>query len=177
MYEKALNKVAGLEMPSDEIFREKIDELEKLWGKWSDVIITELNEVTKLEWMDTDIRCYVTAGIPASFSHPLTLKIYGSIDDTFDVFVHELIHRLLHNPNHPQRFKDARDALVKEYENESLRTRNHIILHAIHAHILVKFFDRSRLKRASQFLKTPDYMRSWEIVNTSGYENIIKRIF
>ncbi|HEY4487017.1 MAG TPA: hypothetical protein VJB70_04805, partial [Candidatus Paceibacterota bacterium] len=60
-YEKMLAKEPSLKTPNDKIFVEKIDELQKLWNSWGDKIITELNEVTKLEWMDVDIRCYITA--------------------------------------------------------------------------------------------------------------------
>ena len=176
-YEKMLAKEPSLKTLNDKIFVEKIDELQKLWNSWGDKIITELNEVTKLEWMDVDIRCYITAEIATSFSHPLTLKMYDSIDDTFDVFIHELIHRLLNNQNHPRKFKEAKRKLLKEYENESEITKYHILLHAIHAHVLMKFFDENRLKRVREFAKDSNYRRSWEIVADLGFENILQRIF
>ncbi len=175
-YEKALVKVQDFEMLNEDIIEAKIGELKELWEKWGNEIITELNQVTKLEWMDASIRCYVTHGIPVSFSHPLTLKV-NEIDVMFDVLVHELIHRLLNNPDHPEKFKQAKHKFIKEYENESRTTKVHILLHTLHSHILMKFFDQNRLKRATEFVKNPDYVRSWEIVNNLGYENIIKQVF
>jgi len=177
IYEKNLLKIEGFVMPTEAVFKRKIRALESRWSKWGALITAELNKVAGLTWPEQDIRCYITAGTRMSFSHPLTLKLHSSMDDTFDTFTHELIHRLLNNPYHPKRFKKARADLMEEYKNESLTTRHHILLHAIHSHILMKFFGLKRLQRATAFVKNPDYIRSWEIVNGLGYQNILKQVF
>ena len=176
LYESMLIKPEGFIMPSDAVFNAKIRALEKRWDTWGSKIVAELKKTTGLTFMEQDIRCYVTAGLPASFSHPLTLRIYPTMDRTFDVLVHELIHRLFDNPKHPKRYQNARKKFLEEYSNESSVTRNHIILMAVHAHILLKFFGQKRLKIASSG-KHPDYARGWQIVNELGYQNILKQVF
>jgi len=63
------------------------------------------------------------------------------------------------------------------FPDEKMLIQNHILLHAIHKSIYLDILkDKSRLEREKQILKeikATDYVRSWEIVEERGHENII----
>ena len=62
------------------------------------------------------------------------------------------------------------------YERGGVNLQGHIIIHAIHQHILEKFFDKKTLRKEMKKVKHPDYTRSWEIVVRDGYKKIIKEL-
>lgn len=175
MYEAALVKYgADYAMPSDEVYTQKIDALKANWSEWGPKILDELYAITKLDWMDQDIRCYVVSGTKSSFSHPLTLKLYDTDEQMFDTFVHELMHRLLNNP---KAVDDARKKFMAGYEAETKTVKNHILLHAIHAQLLLNLFGQERLDRVIALVHSKDYIRAWDIVKERGREEILKEVF
>jgi hypothetical protein len=164
-------------MPEDTVYTEKMDALKANWSEWGQKVFEQLREITNLEWMEADIRCYVVSGTKSSFSHPLTLKLYDTDEQMFDTFVHELIHRLLNAPIHPDYMRERRKKFMEPYENESKTTRNHILLHAIHAQLVLNLFGQERLDRIIALVKSPDYIRAWDIVKENGRGNILKEVF
>ncbi len=177
MYEQALRKIPEYVMPEDGVYEQKIEALNISWSELGPNMFEELKTITRLEWMDADIRCYVVSGTKASFSHPLTLKLYDTDEQIFDTFVHELMHRLLNNTNHPQWYKDARKKFMENYTEESVVTKNHIFLHAIHAELVLHVFDQGRLDRMLALVHSGDYLRAWEIVHEYGREQLLKDVF
>jgi hypothetical protein len=177
VYEKNLIKVKDYVMPSDEVYEEKIRQVQEDWDTWGEKIFNKLRQITKLEWRDKDIRCYVVSGAFASFSHPLTLKIYDDREKMFKVLVHELIHRLLHSPEHPEKTKEARRKLIEPYKDESVTTKNHIVLHALHAQVILELEGEEAMQKVINAAFTPDYIRSWNIVKEIGREKILEQMF
>ena len=164
-------------MPRDSVYEAKITQLQSEWDESSSKIFEKLREITKLEWRDKDIRCYVVSGTQASFSHPLTLKLYDEPFKMFDTFVHELMHRLLHNPKHPASFREARKRLLAQYEDEPIVTKNHIILHALHAQLALELFGEERMEIIIGSARSLDYIRAWQIVEKHGREKILEEMF
>ena len=70
-------------------------------------------------------------------------------------------------------WKKSWSYVYRKYKNESRTTQIHIPLHAIHEHILRTLFNEKRLKREINDVDVKDYIRSWEIVQKEGYQNII----
>lgn len=164
-------------MPDDLVYEAKITALKKNWSDWGPKVLDQLNTITKLEWMDQDIRCYIVSGTKSSFSHPLTLKLYDTDEQMFDTFVHELIHRLLNSPFHPEPVRAAREALLARYAQESKTVKNHILLHAIHAELIVNLWGQDRLDRVLGLVWSKDYLRAWEIVKERGRKEVLKEFF
>lgn len=164
-------------MPEDFVYEVKISTLRISWEEWGTKIFEQLHEITKLEWMEADIRCYIVSGTKSSFSHPLTLKLYDSDEQMFDIFVHELIHRLLHAPIHPEDMRKKRKKFMEPYKQESMTTKNHILLHAIHGQLVLNLFGQERLDRIIGLVKSPDYIRAWDIVKENGREKILQEVF
>ena len=64
--------------------------------------------------------------------------------------------------------------ISRKYENESFITKSHILVHALHKKIFIKFFGKKRLNKEIDTNKYyPEYKRSWEIVNNEGEDIII----
>ena len=61
----------------------------------------------------------------------------------------------------------------KKYKKEPFITRNHILLHSVHAILLERLFGEKRLKKEIKRPINKDYKRSWEIVQKEGYQNIL----
>jgi hypothetical protein len=159
--------------PTERQILDYIKKVEKLWRKYEKKILKELSTITGLKWRSRFICCYVV-GRCIPFSDPLTLPVYEKKQDYFiDTLVHELIHQLF--TQNSEKLRKAWKYIERKYKNESFKTRIHIPLHAIHAHIYLKFFGEEKLRRdveAISFL--PDYKRSWEIVQQEGYKKIIQ---
>ena len=63
---------------------------------------------------------------------------------------------------------------MKNYEKESHTTKNHILLHAVYWELFIRIFNKRRLNKHIKFdEKHEDYRKAWEIVQNTGYENII----
>jgi len=176
LYESMLQRPVDFVMPPEAVFKRKINLLERRWKKQGPSILKELSKITKLQWPEKDIVCYVTAGIPASFSHPLTLKLYEDDDVMFDVVAHELIHRLLNTPQNRSILRRSKAIILKPYHKETNNMQQHIIVHAILTHILLRFFGPDRLKKAEQQSKSADYINAWKVVDSIGYRAIIHEL-
>jgi len=162
--------------PSTEEVLNYIKEVEKLWRKNERKIFKELSRVTGLRWKSKIIYCYVV-GKCKPFSDPLTMPVYKEKDYFIDVLVHELIHRLLSEEGNKEKTRKVLSYIKRKYKNESEKTKLHVLIHAIHWHIYLKFFDEKRLKRNIKLVRfSKDYSRAWKIVEKEGYERIIKKL-
>lgn len=148
--------------------------IEKKWRKVERKILKELAHVTGLNWRVEKIPCYLV-GKCIPFSDPLTMHISYKTDEEFiDVLTHELIHQIFIQRGNYKRSKKAWNHIDGKYKGESFTTRVHIPLHAMHTHVLLKFFGEKRLEREVKWSKHPDYRKSWKIVDKEGYKNIIR---
>ena len=152
-----------------------IAKVEKLWRINEKKILNELSRVSGLKWKSKAIKCYVV-GRCIPFSDPLTMPVYLKHPDFFiDMLIHELIHQLFTQKGNSEKSKKAWDYVYGKYKKQSITTKIHIPLHAIHSHIYLKFFNKKRLEDdIASFKSLPDYRKSWEIVQKEGYENIIR---
>lgn len=159
--------------PSTKEVLSYIKKIDKLWKKEEKIIFRELSKITKIKWNEKIIKCYVV-GRCIPFSDPLTISLYKYPDYFIDVLTHELIHRIFATKENFQKSKKAWDYINKKYKKEIWNTRVHIVIHAIHKHIFLKFFGEKRLKREIKIMgKFPEYKRAWDIVQKEGYQNII----
>ncbi len=165
------NCFAGKNIPEKEEVQEYLKEVEFLWREKEQTVFEEIFNAVPLAWEEKDIICYVVGKsfpIPA-FSHPLTISLYENKNDFIDTLVHEIIHHI--------NIKINLGSFKEKYKNESRKTMIHISVHAIHAHIYLKMFDRERMERnIKRIEKLPDYRRAWKIVEKEGYENILSEI-
>ena len=172
LYDQALKREKKFsKAPKDEILYAHMRKIEKEWTKHSGKILKELSKITKLKWREKEIVAYVTWGV-IPYSNPLTLNLRSDID----TLTHELIHRILSEWGNWQLIKKSWIGLMKKYKTESQTTRVHIVVHAIHALLLKKLFGEKRLKKEKKTVRDPQYIRSWEIAERNGYENIVKEL-
>ena len=162
--------------PTEKEILSYIKKVEKLWRKDEKKILKELEVVSGLRWQEKSIVCYVV-GRCIPFSDPLTIKVYKelSLDYFVDVLTHKLIHQLFTQNDNLQKSKKAWNYFHRKYKDEDFNTIIHIPVHAMHSHILLKYFGQARLNREIKSLSNlPDYKRTWDIVQEDGYQDIAK---
>jgi len=167
--------------PSEKTKRKILNYVEKvknLWSKDEKKILAEISKITKLKWREKIIYCYVVEKGNWSFSDPLTISILPNnkkVDIFIDTLVHELIHRIFASRENFLRSKNGWKYIYRKYKNETEKTKIHIVIHAFHNYLYLKFYNEKRLKRDIQWAKQyKDYKRAWEIVQKEGYNRIIK---
>ncbi len=175
IYDQRLKVPENTERFEEDFIRSQIKGYEAIWQSEGDQILQELVEITKLQWHNPEIFCYVTIWNIAPFSDPLTINPRWEADRTRDLITHELIHRILSHDLNFQIIKARWDQLMEKYKEYSLTTRLHIPVHAIHEHIIRKFYTEKELER-DKIKKFPDYYTAWEVVEKEGYKNIIKEL-
>ena len=172
---KDLAEKEGVDYPTEEAIKDYMKIVEKLWRTKEKDILAELSALTGLKWKEDKMRCYVV-GKCRPFSDPLTIPVFKKYPDKFTYHLtHELIHQLF--IQNREAIEPYRSYIDRKYKNETLNTRFHIPVHAIHAHIYMKFYGESELARDIDFLKrknATEYVRSWEIVMKTGHQKILK---
>lgn len=169
LYDGALLRKRGYKMPTDKTLDTHLRRLSREWIRHGSKILKEIAKTTKLKWHEKEIVCYITAGV-FPYSDPLTLNLYSDID----TLTHELIHRILSEPENERRIQKNWRMLMKKYRQELPKTRTHVVVHAIHGAILKSLFGEKRSEKVKKRVVSLQYIRSWVIVDADGYENIIK---
>ena len=172
--EKVLKKFPKIDFPK------RMEEIKKEWKKYEKKILTAIPSISRLKWKESKVKCYVvTSSIP--FSEPLTIPAYKETDKFIDVLTHELIHQIFMQGHNYKLSKKSWSYIFKKYDKEHFKTKIHIPVHAIHKKIFLDILKKpERLKREYETIKKnfpPQYkelyLKSWEIVEKEGYENII----
>lgn len=176
VYDEHLARAKKFKMPSDSFIYSNTSKLEKRWKKYEKIILQEISKVTGLKWQEEDIYIYITSGV-GWFSMPLTMSIVEDIDFMLDTMVHELIHRIFSENQNWLEVKKNWLKLMGKYNKEKFNTRTHVPIHAIHKHLMLKFFNQKRLdNEIERCAKWPIYKRSWEIVERDDYHKIISQL-
>ena len=111
LYDEALIRERDFKMPSDTILNAYLRKIEREWKKQGARILKEVARVTKLEWREKEIVIYITAGV-YPYSDPMTLNPRSSIH----TLSHELIHRILSEPENREKIKKNWAKLMKKYK-------------------------------------------------------------
>lgn len=161
-----------LDYPSSRKILNYIKKIEPIWKKEESKVLKELSKIIHLKWKTNRITCYVV-GKSLDFSDPLTMHISRPADYFVDILIHELIHELL-GQNDCIRQRKMWNYFKIKYKTGSKNTRYHLPVHAIHAHIFMKFYGKIRLQREIKDASAdPEYKKSWDIVQKEGYQKII----
>lgn len=145
--------------------------MDAFWKSFGPSIEEILKEITGLSFTEKEITCYLVSD--QTFSDPLTLKI-ENIEDMQDNLVHELMHVFLSGNQIGK--TDGWKALFERFDGEFNATKIHLTIHSLHLLITQKLFP-DRIKDIKSYSVWPAYVKSWEIVEEEGAENIIKSVF
>jgi hypothetical protein len=157
--------------------------IKHIWKEKEKEIFSYCEEITGLKWKKKEIPAYfIKISSLAPISDPLTIPIQLEMEDEIislspDRFIDMLIHEIIHNLfiQNEKEMGDYFDFILKKYENEEFDTSIHLLLHAIHKKIFLKYFEKERLENEIEMNSYyPAYKRSWEIVNEVGEDEIIK---
>ena len=156
-------------MPADEMFEVKLRELMDEWVRVGTRVLPAIAAAAKMPWHQEEIVCYLTYGV-TPYSDPLTLNLRSTIG----TLTHELIHRILSEPQNRELWNRMWAYVNERYKEESLKTKTHIIVHAIHAAVLKGLFGEERYQAEKNVsAHSPDYARAWAIIETEGYEQLL----
>ncbi len=170
---KEILKKKRKKYPAQSKIKKYIKEITPLWKKHEKEILKKISKVSGLKWKEKKIIIYIV-GLCKPFSDPLTIKPHKHKNYFIDTLTHELIHQI--QIQSCDNWKKWWRYLEKKYKKESILTKCHILLHAVHWKILTEIFNEKRLKENIQrHKKFKDYKRAWEIVEKESYSEIIKK--
>jgi hypothetical protein len=158
-------------MPDHALLNDQVKKLERVWAKNSQKLLKEIAKATKLSWQEKEIDCYVTDGV-RPYSDPLTLNMRSDLD----TIAHELIHRILSEPENWQKIKKNWLRLMKKYEEEPDVVGIHVVVHAVHAQVLYATSGEKRLPAIIQKTRDPNYIRAWELAEQEGYDAVVTQL-
>jgi hypothetical protein len=167
---KLYPRMVAMPYPEEKETKQAIKKIQKIWSKKEKMILFEIAKIAGLTWREKEIICYVV-GKARGFSDPLTIGIKKNDPDfAVDTLVHELIHQVFLQNENKKSVRDMLKKLKKNYPAESRVTRIHIVIHAVHKKIYLKFFSQERLDLDKwRCEKNPEYKKAWEIVEKDGY--------
>lgn len=168
-YEQCLNEKAPA-IPRGEILA-KISAMDKFWKSRGLEIEKVCKEVTGLSFVRKEIICYLNSG--KALSEPLTIKI-GEAENMQDALVHELIYALL--MDNEIGFTEGWKAMFERFKDETPATKTYTGIYAIHLLVAEKLFPE-RIENVRSYSKVADYVKSGEIVDRIGANEIVKLIF
>lgn len=171
IYQGSLNP--GIEKPSESLVNKKLKMIEAFWKKNERNVEQSVGKITGLQFKKgRSIDCYLNT--EKSFSEPLTLKMQED-KDMGDTLVHELMHVLLaHNHETGGWELKKMKKFLRDFKDEPMLTRNHILVHAMH-YLIYKDIMPERIDAILNYSKRPEYVRAWEIVNKIGAEELIEK--
>lgn len=167
-------------IPTHEEMEIHIEEYKDEWGRSGDGIMESIASVLGLDFYQNTIDVYVARNYSGAFSDPMVIGMMSregvvKPDVFVDILTHEILHRVFtDNASH------IRFGLLwqKMFPNEEMLVRNHIFLHAVHAHIYTNILkDTSRMERnITRHSIHPPYKRAWDIVAERGFANLIEEL-
>lgn len=155
----------------------KIKEIEKWWNEEGEGVLNKISKVTKIKWVQKEIKVYLLAEPPitasmAGFSEPVTifLKMKDGREKGFIYIKNTIIHELVHQ-NIRENYNEYILQLKEKYKCK--RTcAVHIIVHAI----LEQVYNQEELDKESKRKHQPDYEEAWKIVKKEGSKKILKEL-
>jgi hypothetical protein len=172
---KNILKEKNQEYPSKEEIFAYMKKVKKLWAGQEEKILSEISKVSKFDWKEKRIICYVI-GIGRPFSEPLTMRTYGKNTNRFiTTLIHELIHQIF--TQNKKEYSKWHNFVLEKYEKEERLTKTHILLSAIHWKILDKFFGKDSIEKEIKQFNHEEYKRAWEIVKKETPDKIIKKFY
>ena len=171
LYDDSLMKETKYKTVDDKIIDSFVLNIKKEWVKNGPKILKEISKITKLKWREKEIVCYVSTGV-TPYSDPLTLNLKSNIH----TLSHELIHRILSEPENNKLIDKNWMKFMKGYKNELKVTRVHIVIHAIHAILLKNLFGNKVLEEEKASVKDKNYIRAWKIAEKVSFKSIVEQL-
>lgn len=159
--------------PTKEEIDSRIKNYREEWKKYEQQILEGVCNAFGLCFKQNIIYIHIVGGNPRPFSNPIVLKSGYSPEEFVAILMHELIHNLLR--------ESGIDASIYEklYPNETRTAGVHAVVHAVMKYVYVEILrDEESFKNyiiQSRKAKDNGYARSWDIVESQGYQEIIKR--
>ncbi len=176
VFEEAIRAHKGKDWqpPSPRELEASAREYKEEWKEYEGDLLAGMCDFLGLKFAENIIDAHIVVGRGA-FSNPVVIGADTKKEDFVDILTHELIHHLLTKNT---KELDIKSIWKKMFPNvEDRKTKNHILVHAVHKHIYLDVFkDKSRLdKNIEKDKENQPYKKSWDIVEEEGYKNIIEK--
>lgn len=157
-----------------------VETYKKAWEKEEMAILNGMTDILSIGFYQNTIDVYLVPYHNGSFSSPMVIGMISrgqSIESNMfvDVLTHELLHRLFTDNDKGIRFGRI---WLDMFPDEEMLTRNHIFLHAVHAHIYLNILKNpSRMEKniVRHSVHAP-YKKAWDIVEKQGYNTLIEEL-
>ena len=176
-YDKLLTEREG-RIPNKKQVKEVknyIRKFQREWNRNSDSIFKTLKELTKNEWNEKEIRCYVVKHCKYSgISQPLTIRMEEDFDSAFDTLIHELAHIIVSSDM--KKYRNVEKKLKEQFSREKQIIILHIYINFLELQVLKKIFTEKIINKIiKRNLRLKGIKKAWEIVLTK--EKNLKKLF
>lgn len=168
----------GDKLADDQDMQRIVKSYKAAWESYESKILKGMCELLNLEFRHNIIDVYIAPWF-YGFSDPLVIGVVHKPDLFIDILTHELLHRLLTANKTIDIDKSERRLEWEKLfgEQNHFVTLVHIPVHAVHKAIYVDILNEpERLKRDIERQHSPHYIKSWDYVETHGYEEIISKL-
>jgi len=165
---KTKDKIGDFKPATPEEMTKKAAEFQNAWEAIAESVINAIEKCTGRKNTYSKLDISVVPILHRSYSTPVIIPAYFSIDQFLKTIIHEIIHKIGYTLS---------DTFLEKYKNETKTVRDHIGVHAILTYIYIDVLNRPDLlelnKESSKKHSTNEYLRAWEIVETENYERIL----
>ncbi len=163
--------------PDGDIVRERANEWQSVWNSFNenDKTVRRLAELCGNTYPH-DIEVYVFGDGMNPMSVPFLIPIMRrrgaerTNEELIEITVHELAHNFISVPEN----RKASDVLRSPYQDESISTKNHLLVYALVQIILSEIFGEEKMRILIN-LEDTNYQRAIDIVDEVGPENILQK--
>lgn len=152
----------------------RIENYKEAWKPQESILLSSLQEVSRLTFFRNVIDVNVVSGNPRAFSRPIVVKSGHEPEEFVCVLLHELVHVL---------FSDNTGVFVNDFQTifpqEERETAVHIPVFAVMKLALERSGKAELLETAFALAKkhsSKTYSRAWEIVFLENSDDVIKKI-
>jgi hypothetical protein len=160
---------------SAERMKKIIQEYRTEWAEYENKILPGICGILNLEFLHNIIDVHIVSCWTSAMSSPLIIPSYCPVEQFPHTLTHELLHRLLSDNTQNVDTYQIRDKMFPS--DLTSRTRNHIIVHAVHKEIFLEILNRPDFlsREIERCQKASDYKASWDYVEKNGHLKIINQ--
>ncbi|MEX0931649.1 MAG: hypothetical protein WDZ88_02775 [Candidatus Paceibacterota bacterium] len=142
------------------------------WKEVHETILIEMQEVTGLTFLENTIPVYIVPTYEGAFSDPIVISSLQT-EHFVDVLTHELIHRLGDYNKEKVSIRGIGKELYKHIDDHIFQ--DHIFVHAIHTYLYLDILKTPQSLADDIASSDGAYANAWQLVQDTGYKEIIER--
>lgn len=165
--------------PSEAQVQKRLREYRATWDVHGDRLLEALCQRFNLRFRQSEIEMFIVRNA-LPIASPLTIDTRRAPQHFLDLACHELLHRLFANNTLGLA---PRKIFPKMFPGEAHNVQGHVLVHAGLQYLYEEVWKQpsrthrdiniARARQTRRIRPTPDYARSWQIVEKRGYRELI----